>query len=304
MLAGILSASSVVWAADAGANTANATAIVTVDAGRSQKPVGPIIAGNLLVYTGKNLARVTSIQPLESNTVKTQLFIYLDDSTRHGAIGPLIPELKNFVSSLPPNFEVAIGYMRNGAYSLVQDFTTDHDKAAQSVRLPVAVPGINGSPYFALSYLVKHWPSTETVDRRAVLMLTDGVDRYYSDSFSQDPYVDAAIKDCQHFGVAVSSVYLNGAGLYAERGFGQNMSQSRLIQVAEGTGGQAYFEGFRSPISLTPYLQQFADRLNRQYRVTFVANENSGLQRVQFRSELPGVKITGPTEVLVRSDRS
>jgi hypothetical protein len=304
LLTGVLSALSAVYAADAGADPGNATAIVTVNGERSGKSAGSIIPGNLVVYAGKMSARVTSIQPLESNSLKTQLFIYLDDSTSHGGFDPLIPELKSFVTALPPNFEVAIGYMRNGSYNLVQPFTLDHNKASSSVRLPISVPGINGSPYFALSYLVKHWPSGETVDRRAVLMLTDGVDRYYSDSFSQDPYVDAAIKDSQHFGVVVSSVYFRGAGFYAERGFGQTMSQSRLIQVAAATGGQAYFEGFNSPVSLTPYLRQFTDRLNRQYRVTFLAKENTGLQRVQFRSEVPGVTITGPTEVLIRNGRS
>lgn len=298
--AGLLSLCFVSYAADAGASPASASTIVTVEASKHQTP-SPIVADNLLVYTGKNPARVTSVEPLNTASVKTQLFIYLDDSSRGGSLAPTLGELKNFVTSLPENTQVAIGYMRNGSYSLVQTFTADHAQAAQSIRLPVSTPGINGSPYFALSYLVKHWPSKEHVDRKAVLMLTDGVDRYYDSRTAQDPYVDAAIKDCQHFGVLVSSVYFRGAGFYAERGFGQTMSQSRLMQVSQATGGEAYFEGFNSPVSLTPYLQKFADRLNRQYRVTFEANANAGLQRVAFRSELPGVKVTGPSEVLIHN---
>jgi hypothetical protein len=293
----------ITYAADAGSTPATASTIVTVESAKKQAS-SPVVAGNLLVYTGKNPARVTSVEPLNAANVKTQLFIYLDDSTRGGSLAPRLGELKDFVTSLPANTEVAIGYMRNGSYNLVQSFTTDHAQAAQAIRLPVSTPGINGSPYFALSYLVKHWPSKEHVDRKAVLMLTDGVDRYYDSRTSQDPYVDAAIKDCQHFGVLVSSVYFRGAGFYAERGFGQTMSQSRLIQVAQATGGEAYFEGFNSPVSLTPYLNQFMNRLNQQYRVTFEANANPGLQRVAFRSELPGVKVTGPSEVLINNSRS
>lgn len=303
IIAGVLCLPLVTYAADAGSTPATASTVVTVES--KQKAASPIVADNLLVYTGKkNPARVTSVEPLNAANVKTQLFIYLDDSTRSGSLAPRLGELKNFVTALPENTEVAIGYMRNGSYNLVQSFTTDHAQAAQSIRLPVSTPGINGSPYFALSYLVKHWPSKEQVDRKAVLMLTDGVDRYYDSRTSQDPYVDAAIKDCQHFGVLVSSVYFRGAGFYSERGFGQTMSQSRLIQVAQATGGEAYFEGFNSPVSLTPYLNQFMNRLNRQYRVTFEANANAGLQRVAFRSELPGVKVTGPTEVLINNSQS
>jgi hypothetical protein len=295
-------------AADADAGTATtAAAIITAEPVHKGEQIKPLIASNVLVYTGKNRARVTSVEPLEGSTAKTQLFIFLDDSTREGAIGPRISELRDFISSLSPNVEVGIGYMHNGAYDLVQPFTSDHKRAAESVRLPQAIPGVNGSPYFALSYLVKHWPkevsgaAPSTADRRVVLMLTDGVDRYYEDNFSQDPYVDAAIKDSQHFGVLVFSIYFRGTGRYSEHGWGQNMSQSRLIQVSQATGGEAYFEEFQSPVSLTPFLQQFQQRLNRQYRVTFVANRNSGLQKVNFRSEVPGVKISGPEQVLVGS---
>jgi hypothetical protein len=240
---------------------------------------------------------------MDSNAT-TQLFIYLDESSRQGALSPHLREVKTFITSLPANIQVAVGYMRNGGFSLDQAFTGDHEKAASALHVPAAVPGLNGSPYFALSYLVKHWPSHEVVDRRVVLMLTDGVDRYYADSTSQDPYVDAAIKDAQHFGIVVSSVYLKGAGYYGEGGFSQVMSQSRLMQLCEDTGGQAYFEGLQTPVSLTPYLTRFVERLNRQYRLEFIARQNNGLQRVAFRSEVPGVKVSGPTAVLVRSDRS
>jgi hypothetical protein len=293
---------SIASAASGSADTANASAIVTVEP-RSHQHATALVPGDLLVYTGKTSAHVTSVEPLNENA-RTELFIYLDESSRQGALSPHIKELKTFINSLPSNVRVAVGYMRNGGFSLNQAFTSDHDLAAKAVRIPEAVPGINGSPYFALSYLVKHWPSNEQVDRRAVLMLTDGVDRYYADNSSQDPYVDAAVKDAQHYGIVVSSIYLKGAGLYGEGGFSQVMSQSRLMDVAKGTGGEAYFEGLETPVSLTPYLNQFAQRLNRQYRVAFVARPVSGLQPVTFRSEIAGVKVAGPTAVLVKGDRS
>jgi hypothetical protein len=157
MIAGVLCLPLITYAADAGASPATASTIVTVESSKKKAP-SPIVADNLLVYTGKNPARVTSVEPLNTANVKTQLFIYLDDSSRGGSLAPRLGELKNFVTALPENTQVAIGYMRNGSYNLVQPFTTDHAQAAQAIRLPVSTPGINGSPYFALSYLVRHWP--------------------------------------------------------------------------------------------------------------------------------------------------
>ena len=61
-----------------------------------------------------------------------------------------------------------------------------------------------------------------------VLMLTDGVDRYYDTSMVDDPYVGTAIQDAMKRGVAVYSIYLRGAG-FSRRGFwSTNIAQSRL----------------------------------------------------------------------------
>lgn len=300
----LVGASSAAMAADADAASATANAVITVKPVRSGAEAKTLGSNEVIAYTGKNRAQVTSVERLQGDQAAMQLFIFLDDSTRSGALGTKIPELKSFVRSLAPSTQVAIGYMRNGGFDLVQSFTADHSQAADSIRLPQSTPGINGSPYFALSYLVKHWPSKEQTGRRAVLMLTDGVDRYYTNSSNDDPYVDAAIKDSQHFGVLVYSIYMRGEGLFGTGDWTINMAQSRLDQVSKATGGEAYFEGFTTPVSLAPYLKQLDQRLNNQYRVTFVADKNSGLQRVEFRSELPGIKLIAPQQVVVNGNHS
>jgi len=292
------------YGASANAGGSSASAIITVKRARAALEVKPLASNDVFAYTGKNRTEVTSLQPLQGDQASMQLFIFLDDSTRSGTLGTQLPELKNFVRSLPASTQVAIGYMRNGGFNLVQGFTTEHEQAANSLRLPQSIPGVNGSPYFALSYLVKHWPSEEQAGRRAVLMLTDGVDRYYENNSTSDPYVDAAVKDSQHFGVLVYSIYMHGAGFYSSSSWGVTMAQSRLDQVSKATGGELYAQGLMSPISLAPYLSELTDRLSNQYRITFVASKDSGLQPVQFRTEVPGVKIIGPQKVLVKADHS
>jgi hypothetical protein len=229
-----------------------------------------------------------------------QLFILLDDSTRSFSLGTHLPELKAFVESLPASTVVAVGYMKNGTFGLVQPFTADHEQAASSLRLPEAIPGGNGSPYFALSDLAKHWPSKQPTDRRVALMLTDGVDRYYGTPTEDDPYVDASIHDSLKAGVLVYSIYLRGAGFYGRGEFGTNLAQSRLIDVSQETGGHAYFEGLTDPVSISQFLKDFEDRLANQYLVTIEDATEKGVQPVKVRTELPGIKIEAPTHVYVR----
>jgi hypothetical protein len=257
-------------------------------------------AADLKVQQGNTPAPVVRLERLAGAFADMQLFILLDDSTRSSSLGIQLPQLKTFLESLPASTGVAVGYMHNGTFSLAQAFTPDHQKAADALRLPMAIPGGNGSPYFALSDLAKHWPSKESTDRRAVLMLTDGVDRYYGAATFDDPYVDAAVHEVLKDRVMVYSIYLRGAGSYGQGGVGTNIAQSRLLEVSEETGGHAYFQAFSDPVSIAPYLSDFQDRLDNQYQVTIETPNGKGVQPVKVRTELTGLKIQAPTRIYLR----
>jgi hypothetical protein len=274
--------------------------VITVRPAPGSSRSDSLEAGDLTVLQGKAPAPIVRLQRLVGELADMQLFVFLDDSTRSSSLGIQLPELKTFIKSLPATTQVAIGYMRNGTFALAQGFTANHQKAASALRLPVGNPGENGSPYFALSDLVKHWPSKQTTDRKAVLMLTDGIDRYYGTAVIDDPYVDAAIRDALKEVVMVYSIYLRGAGLDGRRGWVTNIAQSRLIEVSQETGGHAYFEGFSDPVTISPFLNDFQDRLENQYEVTIEALSEKGVQPVKLRTELPGLRIEGPTHIYVR----
>jgi hypothetical protein len=274
--------------------------VITVRPASGSSRAESLEAGDLKVLQGNTPAPVVRLQRLAGDLADMQLFVFLDDSTRSSSLGLQLPELKTFLESLPATTKVAVGYMRNGTFALAEAFTSDHQKAAGTLRLPLAIPGENGSPYFALSDLVRHWPSKESTDRRAVLMLTDGIDRYYSTAIMDDPYVDTAIRDALKESVMVYSIYLRGAGLDGRSGWATNIAQSRLIEVSEETGGNAYFQDFTDPVTISPFLSDFQDRLDNQYEVTIEALKEKGVQPVKVRTELPGLKIQGPTHVYVR----
>ena len=256
--------------------------------------------GELTVLRGNAPVPVLSLQRLTGDLADMQLFVLLDDSTRSSSLSLQFPELKTFLAALPASTQVAIGYMRNGTFSKAQAFTADHQKAVSALRLPLAIPGENGSPYFALSDLVKHWPSKQSTGRRAVLMLTDGVDRYWGTQVMDDPYVDAAAHDALKAGVMVYSIYLRGAGVEGRSGWVTLAGQSRLIQVSDETGGCAYFQGFTDPVTISTFLSDLQDRLANQYQVTIEGSGEKGVQPVKLRTELPGLKIDAPTHIYVR----
>jgi len=257
-------------------------------------------AADLTVLRGNAPVPIVRLERLSGDLADMQLFVLLDDSTRSSSLAIQLPELKMFLESLPTTTQVAVGYMRNGTFGLAQAFTADHQETTRALRLPASIPGGNGSPYFVLSDLAKHWPSKQSTNRRAVLMLTDGVDPYYGAADIDDPYDDAAIHDALKENVMVYSIYLRGAGLYGRHDWVTNLAQSRLIKVSEETGGHAYSLGFTDPVTITPFLKDFQDRLDNQYRVTIEALNEKGVQPVKLRTELRGLKIEGPTQVYVR----
>jgi len=188
-------------------------------------------------------------------------------------------------------------------------FTANHAAAAQSLRLPMGLRGASASPYFCLSDFVKNWPSEAenqsgaqsqqfTHKARIVLMITNGVDPYNGSTSitNQDsPYVAAAVTDAQRAGVPVYSIYYGDVGF--GRGRGSFSGQSYLLQVAQGTGGQAYYQGTGSPVSLAPFLKQFQNSLAETYVATFPVEGNKKTVTLKVSTDLPKTKVNAPQEV-------
>jgi hypothetical protein len=285
----------------AGASAQLAHMVVTIRPDHKGGSVpGDLQASDLMVIEGATPVPVAGLRRFAGDLAGMQLVVLLDDSTRTSGLGLDLAELRAFLNSLPSTMQVAVGYLRNGTLAQPQAFTADHEKAASALRLPLAIPGVNGSPYFGLSDLVKHWPSKEPTGRRAVLLLTDGVDRYFGTEMVDDPYVNAAIQDALKSGVTVYSIYLRSAGFYDRGDVVTNFAQSRLDEVSQQTGGHAYFDTFSDPVTIAPSLNDLMDRLGNQYEVTFAALNERGMQPVKLRSEVPGLKIECPARVFVR----
>ena len=241
-------------------------------------------------------APLTSLVPVQPGRV--QIALLIDDGlSRNAAIQ--LNDLKDFATSLPPTVELLVGYMRNGGVAILSPFSTDHQAAAQVLRIPTGIPGESASPYFCLSDFVKKWPgASEDGPHKArfVMMLTSGVDPYNGStrlSNQDSPYVQAAVDDAERAGVAVYSIYYRDAGF---RGGSPSLSgQSYLQQVAESTGAETYYEGIGNPVSLTPFLKQFMHSISETYVATFNAPADAGgrehLVRLKMTTSVPKLKI-------------
>lgn len=274
-----------------------ARAIVTVTS-KSAEDVTTVPRQSITVLQNRKLQDVTGWVPLRGARSGLQLVVLLDDSAR-GSLGLQLNDLRSFVVGLPPTTQVAIGYMRNGTAVMVQNFTSDHEAAAKSFRLPAGTAGGNGSPYFCLSDLIKRWPGGETNVRREVIMVTDGVDRYSGGRFDpENPYVRAATSDAQKAGVIVYSIYYRDAGRFDRSGLVTDGGQNYLIQVSGGTGGQAYYQGFGNPVSFAPFLSDIQRKLQNQYELSFVSTAKQQLQPIQVKTSQPNTKLQWPAQVL------
>ena len=85
-------------------------------------------------------------------------FVLLDDGSNF-TVGSQLDDIRKFILGQPDSTRIGLAYMQNGVARIVQNLTSDHDAVAKALRLPVGSGGANGSPYFALSDLVKHWPA-------------------------------------------------------------------------------------------------------------------------------------------------
>jgi hypothetical protein len=279
-----------------------ATMLITAEA-QNGKQVPQIQQSDVIVMQDKQRDRVVSLQPLDSVQGGVQLFLLIDDGLSTSDLGSKLSELRSFLNSQPANIETGVAYMRNGAAMIAQNLTTDHTAAARSLRLPLGEENASASPYFSLQDLVKHWPRSNAA--REVIMISDGIDPYWGGYELNDPYVNAAIEDVQKAGVVVNAIYERGAGHLGHTFWRITLGQSFLSEVADATGGEAYYMASESLVSFTPYLNQLSQRETHQYLLTFDAQPGTkpGLQPVKVRTEVSGVDLVGPNRVYVAAAR-
>ena len=272
--------------------------VVTVEP-RHGSDVPVVNRDDVMVYEGHDRDTVTEWVPAQGDHAALELFLLLDDGSSVN-LGSQLDDIRQFINAQPASTKIGVAYMQNGMARIEQNLTSDHVLAAKALRLPMGMGSANASPYFSLSDLIKRWPATAA--RRAVMMVTDGIDRYYGSGDLQDPYLDAAIDDAARAGIVVSAIYNPGAGHYGHSYWQTYWGQIYLSRLADATGGEGYYIGFNGPaVAFAPYLEDMANRLTHQYLLTFLARtpKKAGWQTVRLTTEVANVDLVSAGKVWV-----
>ncbi len=277
-------------------NTVRTT--VTVEA-RHGKEVPEVKQEDVTVMQGQARDKVTDWIPVQSGP-GVELFFLIDDGASTTALGSQLNEIRRFIQSQPDSVKIGVGYMRNGTVLIAQELTKDHAKAAKSLRLTQGDPGASGTPYFSLQDLVKHWPE-DSGAAREVVMVTDGIDRFWSGGGLDDPYVSEAIAAAQRADIQVYAIYIQAEGHFGHTFWRINFGQTFLSEVADQTGGEAYYLGNESPVTFAPYLNEISNRLKHQFILRFIPQpeKKAGLQKIKLRTEVQNAELDAADKVYI-----
>lgn len=175
---------------------------------------------------------------------------------------------RDFIRSLPAGSRVMTGYITSGTLQVRQPFTSDLDRAARSLRIPLASQSASPfNPYVEVSEALRRfdasWKGTN-----AVLLISDGLDTsrgFDSGAAGNTLDLHRAIKHANDRNVAVYSFYAPSVGLTSRSQLAASYGQSSLNRLASETGGKAFFQGTTGFVSFDSHFRRLREALNAQY---------------------------------------
>ena len=275
-------------------------AVVTVLPKEAGAGPAPLNAQDLTLKVAGKDAKVTQWQLYKSPENQLEVVLLFDDSSLNG-LGSQRTEIEKFINSLPGGVKAAIAYMQYGRAVLAGPLSADHAAVLSGLRLPSGAPGSDASPYFCLSDLAKHWPSTDGAARREVVMVTDGAGYFQLGYDPNAPDVTAAIDDSARAGLVVYSIYWANAGGAGRAG------ESMLNELTAATGGTSYWQGSGNPVSFAPYFADLTRRFQNQYQLGFASAAGTAEPKVEtlkLRLNVHGAEVSAPQKVLVAPAKS
>jgi len=205
----------------------------------------------------------------ESSGIRVPLNIAIliqDDLTSQ--VGNELGVTRDFIRTLPAGSRVMVGYITAGTLQVRQPFTTDFNRAASSLRIPVASTSASPyNPYVEVIEAVKKFDSSWK-GPNAVLLISDGLDTsrgFDASTAGHTIDIDRAISEANRHRVAIYSFYAPSVGLTSRSYLAASYGQSSLNRVSHDTGGMAFFQGTTGFVTFDSYFSRLRQQLNRQY---------------------------------------
>lgn len=296
ILAGTIYISNSWSAQEPASGTVPVSVVVSVEA-RHGKDI-PVVNNkeDVRVLEGRDRLRVADWIPLQGSRADLELLVLIDEATDQ-VVASQFDDLRRFMSAQPPTTAIAVGYMEYGTVRMIQNFTKDHDAAGKALRIPLGTAAGGASPFLSITDVVKRWPETKA--RHSIFLISDGIDPLQPGI--TDSYLDQAIETAQRTGTQIYSIYASRQGHFGHSLWRVNQGQNNLSELADKTGGESYFQGTDTPISFGPFLNEFAERLNHQYLLTFLIkpDKKPSYQHVRLETEVPNAELVTAERVYV-----
>jgi VWFA-related protein len=195
--------------------------------------------------------------------------------------------LRDFIRRLPEGSRVMTAYVTVGSLQVRQDFTTDRERAAGSLRIVRGTSAAPYNPYVEVIEALRRFDS-QPAGRRMILLVSDGLDtshgfRSSSPMLSID--LERAIHEAQKRGVAVFSFFAPTVGLTSEGRMEVNFGQGSLIRLGDETGGEAFVTG-TDFVTFDPYFKEFNEALLLQWLMTYRSSTiGNSFRRLEVTTE-------------------
>lgn len=230
--------------------------------------ISSFICGLALISFLGGAARANAHEA-DSDRVRAPLNIAVliqDDLTSQ--VANEIKVTKDFIRTLPGGSRVMVAYITAGHLQVRQPFTTDLNRAANSLRIPLASTSASAfNPYVQVIEALKKFDSGWG-DNNAVLLVSDGLDvsRGFDASVAGHTLdIDRTIKEANRRNVSIYSFYAPSVGLTGRSRLAASYGQSSLNRVSNETGGRAFFQGTTGFVTFDSYFRRLRDELNRHY---------------------------------------
>lgn len=175
---------------------------------------------------------------------------------------------KDFIRSLPQGSQVMVGYITSGTLQIRQPFTTDLDKAAKALRIPVASRSSSAfNPYVEVLEALRKFEDGGA-NANAILLISDGLDTsrgFDSTAAGHTLDIERTITEANKRHVSIFSFYAPSVGLTSHSRLAASYGQSSLNRVSHETGGKAFFQGTTGFVTFDSYFSRLREALNRQY---------------------------------------
>jgi hypothetical protein len=274
-------------------STVPVTTVVTV-LGPSFMAPPALGKSDVIVHVKDQREDVTAWNPAQGDRGELHLAILIDDGAD---IGPRLGELRHFVQAQSNSTSVGIFYASNGITLTTAPFSTDHNAVAQKVRITLGPTSVSTSVYLSLIDVMKKLEPM--AGRREILLISDGHDRLRGDLESPD--VDRVMHQSERTGIVIHTLYTSVGRPRFD--FRTDLAQANLIRVAGASGGQSFFQGFSTPVSYKPFLDQLDMVLHNQYFLTFSVprsdKKNGDFRNLKVTTEQRNTSITAQYDIFV-----